>query len=385
MNETRRQRLLRTPWQRAVEAVSWTPPTSTEVGVVIKCGIAAALSWAVALLVTGVDMPVIAPLTAIVVVQVSVRASIVNAIQRSAAVVIGVLLAIGVGDTLGLNALTVGLIVIGSLGFAQLLLRLPRPAAQQVPVSALVVLAAISATPSTRPILRAVDTVIGAAVGVAITFVAPASRLVDARQTLGRLAANTADVLTAMGTGVATTWTAEQSAEWRRRARTTRDRLVQQATEAVGSSREASRWNIRDRGHLPEMAKFEEALPRLERTAVGVSVIARGLDDHAHLHGTSHSKMTSMGALLVALAVAVRASIAELLDEPSAVARQEALAAVRDGRSKCVVAASRRAREALEHEEGDDALPLEIEWLNYAAILVQVDRIVADLSAPLPT
>ena len=25
------------------------------------------------------------------------------------------------------------------------------------------------------------------------------------------------------------------------------------------------------------------------------------------------------------------------------------------------------------------------EWLNYAALLVQVDRIVGDLSAPLPT
>ena len=32
----------------------------------------------------------------------------------------------------------------------------------------------------------------------------------------------------------------------------------------------------------------------------------------------------------------------------------------------------------------DDLVQIEGEWLNYAALLVQVDRIVADLAAPLP-
>jgi hypothetical protein len=46
-------------------------------------------------------------------------------------------------------------------------------------------------------------------------------------------------------------------------------------------------------------------------------------------------------------------------------------------------AASRRARHAIEHEAEADEF-VESEWLNYTALLVQVDRIVADLSAPLP-
>ena len=46
--------------------------------------------------------------------------------------------------------------------------------------------------------------------------------------------------------------------------------------------------------------------------------------------------------------------------------------------------ASRRARLALEHDEGAEGDQLESEWLSYAALLVQVDRIVNDLSAPLP-
>ena len=36
------------------DAVSWTPPTSTELGVVAKSGLAAGLAWSIAVLVTDV-------------------------------------------------------------------------------------------------------------------------------------------------------------------------------------------------------------------------------------------------------------------------------------------------------------------------------------------
>ena len=39
---------------------------------------------------------------------------------------------------------------------------------------------------------------------------------------------------------------------------------------------------------------------------------------------------------------------------------------------------------ALEHDEATYGDPLEGEWLGYAAVLVQVDRIVSDLSLGLP-
>ena len=72
----RRGRRVQRPWRRIAHAVSWTPPTSTEIGVVAKSGLAAGLSWSIAGLVTGVPGPALAPLTALVVVQVSVRASV---------------------------------------------------------------------------------------------------------------------------------------------------------------------------------------------------------------------------------------------------------------------------------------------------------------------
>ena len=177
-------------WQRVVDAASWTPPTSTEIGVIAKSGLAAGLSWWIAGLVTGVPDPVLAPLTAIVVVQVSVRSSVRTAFQRSVAVVLGVLLALAIGDALEWNGFTVAVLVAVSLGVAQLVLRLPAAAARQVPISGLVVLTAASSSAESSAWRRALDTLIGAAVGIVVSLVLPASRVVDARQGLERLADN---------------------------------------------------------------------------------------------------------------------------------------------------------------------------------------------------
>ena len=46
---------------------------------------------------------------------------------------------------------------------------------------------------------------------------------------------------------------------------------------------------------------YEDVMPRLERTAIGVSVISRGLDDHAGV-GNCPPPMPAMGMLLIALA-----------------------------------------------------------------------------------
>jgi uncharacterized membrane protein YccC len=253
-----------------------------------------------------------------------------------------------------------------------------------VPVSGLVVLSAIASNESSQAGRRALDTVIGAAVGVAVSLVLPASRLVDARQTLDRLAGGLDEVLRTMGSGLHQPWSTDQSAEWRRTARTVRERLVDQAVEAVGDGREAARWNVRDRRHVETIGRYEDVVPRLERTAIGVSVIARGLDDHARLAGTIHREMPAMGALLLALAAAVRALADDVLGTMPGTLT-ESLAEVRTRRDRCMRGASRRARMALDQADGPGDDEIEAEWLGYVALLVQVDRIVGDLSAPLPT
>jgi hypothetical protein len=372
------------PVGRLIRAVSWTTPTSTEIGLIAKSGLAAGLSWWVALVVTDVSAPVLAPLTAIVVVQVSVRASVRTALQRSGAVVLGVLAAVVLGDALGLNGFTIGLLVAVSLGFAQLVLRLPAGSARQLPISMLVVLTTVTGSQESHGWRRGLETVVGAAVGVMVSFVLPASRLVDASQTLERLGTSLGRVLRAMGEGLQQPWSTDQTGEWRREARTVRDRLVDQAGEAVGNVLESARWNVRDRRHIGTLGRYEEVLPRLERTAIGVSVISRGLDDHAHLSDRAHGPMASMGSLLTSLATAVECLTENVLagadsDRADLSRSFDDLQARRD---RCVLGASRRARLALDHEDDPDGL--EGEWLGYAALLVQVDRIIVDLRAPLP-
>jgi hypothetical protein len=46
--------------------------------------------------------------------------------------------------------------------------------------------------------------------------------------------------------------------------------------------------------------------------------------------------------------------------------------------------ASRRARLALESEPGDNRLEVEGEWVGYVSLLVQTDRIAADIRANVP-
>ena len=374
--------------QRLTETISWSPPTSTQIGVLLKSGLAAGVAWSIASVATGVSGPALAPLTALVVVQVSVRASVRTTLQRSAAVVLGVLVALGLalalGDALELNGLTVGVLVAVSLGIAELVLQLPPTAARQVPVSVLVVLTAVAGGPVTSGWQRAQGTLIGAAVGVVVSLLLPASRLLDARQSLDRLADSLGGVLESMGAGLEQPWSTEQTEEWRRRARAARDRAVHQTSEAVSNGREATRWNARDRRHVDVLGRYEDVQPRLERSAIGVSVIARGLDDHARLGGTTHQAMPAMGALLVALAGVVRALVHDVLDEPEQGDLPAALDEVRVRRARCAEGAYRRARLALGHDDSVDGEGLEGEWLNYAALLVQVDRIVGDLSSPLP-
>jgi len=364
---------LRRAWRTFVDRTGWTAPTKTEVATVMKAALAASLAWAIADSVTDVPDPVLAPLVALICVRVSVHASVRHAVQRSAAVVLGVLVALAVGDAIGLNAITVGLLVGVSLAVAQLLLRLPRQAANQVPVSVLVVLAALATTHHAQGLDRAANTAIGAAVGALVSIGLPSSRLKSARQTFERLGSTLGEALEAMGDGLREPWTTKQTTEWRTKAHAARDRLVRDAEDAIGNGREAARWNIRDRRHVDELGRYEDVFPRFERTAIGVSSIARGLDDDAHrAPGRELPPMHAMSSLLVALGQLVRAVAGQVLGAGDEQAVQHAFTDVELSREPCARAASRRAL-------GVVADPAAVAWMTYAALLVQIDRIVDDL------
>lgn len=373
---------LRRAWRAFVDRTGWTAPTKTEVATIGKAALAASLAWIVATAAGDTPDPVLAPLTAIIVVRVSTHATVWIAIQRSFAVVLGILVALAIGDAIGLSALTVGLLTGGSLVVAQLVLRLPRQAANQVPVSVLVVMAALATSRGSYGWDRALNAVIGAGVGAVVSLALPASRLKDARQTIERLGSALGGVLEAMGKGVREPWTSKQTAEWRRKAHAARDRLVSNAKDAIGTGRESAQWNIRDRPHTEELTRYEKALPRLERAAIGVSSLGRGLDDEAHaVVGRELPAMQAMSLLLIALGQFVRTFAGDVLSGGHGDGVDAALEEVERRREPCARAASRRALGALGEDGGASVDAQAVEWLGYAALLVQIDRIVDDLNA----
>jgi uncharacterized membrane protein YgaE (UPF0421/DUF939 family) len=373
--------VLRRSLTRAQRALAWTPPTTTEVVVVFKAGLAAGISYSVAKLVTGVPNPILAPATTIVVVHATVWSSVRSATQRSIAVAAGVIVALAIGDAIVLNGLTVAILVTISLGISVLLLRFTGGSANQLPITVLLVLAVVSNGKTSYGLGRAVDTLIGAAIGGFVSLVLPASRLQDARETLGRLASATAVSLQMMSDGVRRTWSQKDASEWNERAQRTRYRLARQAVDAVGAGERAAKWNHRDRRHLGQLAQYQEMASRLERVSISVSEIARGLDQTACRRTDAHPSMARLSALLDALADAVRTFGRELDDPTDRGPLLAALGEVRERRENCEVGATRRARLAVDagNQNVDD--PAAEEWLDYGNVLLQADWIVADLTS----
>jgi uncharacterized membrane protein YgaE (UPF0421/DUF939 family) len=366
---------------RSQRIVAWTPPTTTEVIVVFKAGLAAGISYSVAKLVTGVPNPILAPATTIVVVHATVWSSVRSAVQRSIAVAAGVIVALAIGDAVPLNGLSIAILVTFSLGISVLLLRFTGGSANQLPITLLLVLGVVSSGKTSYALGRAVDTLIGAAIGGLVSLALPASRLQDARETIARLASATAVSLQMMSDGLRRPWSQQDASEWNERAQRARYRLARQAVDAVGAGEQAAKWNHRDRRHLGQLGQYQEMASRLERVSISVSEIARGLDQTANRVSGAHPPMARLSALLDALADAVRTYGHELDDPSDRGPLLAALREVRDRRENCEVGATRRARLAVDASDQQPPDPAAEEWLDYGNVLLQADWIVADLTS----
>ncbi len=110
---------------------------------VLKTALAAGVAWQLALLVPGDDNAFLAPLSAVLMMQLTIAQSVDRAIQRTIGVAFGVAVAVIAYSVLGVHSWTIALVVLISLA-GGIQLRLSQPAMQQVAISALVVLLASS-------------------------------------------------------------------------------------------------------------------------------------------------------------------------------------------------------------------------------------------------
>jgi uncharacterized membrane protein YgaE (UPF0421/DUF939 family) len=239
-----------------------------------KTALAAVIAWELARRLLG-GSPLLAPLTALLVTQLTVVETVTGSLQRVGSVVVGVLLAVLLADLLGLQWWSIGLVVFASLAIAQVL-RLGEHR-MEVPISALLVFA-VGGQPSAAW-TRVLETLIGAAVGVVVNVVvAPPVYVQSAGEAIGELAERMARLLRDGGQELLRGFTGEDAYERLRQARQLDD-AVGRARQALGRAEDSLRLNPRRRRVGDPSDDLRAALSSLEHSAILVRGLFRSLVD----------------------------------------------------------------------------------------------------------
>ena len=230
----------------------------------------------------------LAPLTALLVTQLTLVKTITGSLQRVASVTAGVLLALLVADVLGLHWWSVGLVIFVSLAIGQVL-KLGSHRVE-VPVSALLVLTLGGTTGVART--RVLETLIGAVVGVIVNAVlAPPVYIQPAGEAIYGLADDMARVLEGVAADLREGWSGEDAYERLLEAREL-DGEIAEAREAVGRAEDSLRLNPRRRLVGDPSDELQDAITTLEHSAILVRGLCRslvGLDTHTGGRGPDRS------------------------------------------------------------------------------------------------
>jgi len=340
---------------------------------VLKTAVATGLAYQLGRL-TGSPFPVFAALAALLVVQVTVYESVSRGLQRIAGVVLGVVVAFGLAQLLGLHAWTVGLVVLLGIVVARVL-HVGEGGGVQVPVSGLLVLtvgSTVGSTTGSYALDRIVETVLGAAVGIVVNVVlAPPTRTRDAGRRVLALAEAQAAVLRSAGAGLAAQDWGSRAPGWLEEARS-HDAVLTAARAAVEQGETSLRYNPRGQRLAPAAVRRRVALQALEHVAVQVRGVARTLVDSVGESMPVLSRaalgqaLGDAGAALTAYG-AVAAEPTAHSDSPQAASLRAALATARTS----VAAAVAAARQLPGWAEGA--------WLSQGSILTDLDRLLGEL------
>ena len=254
-----------------------TQPTRTPFLQVAKTSVAVVVAWFLSLALLDQVLPIFAAIAALLVVLPSVNQSFVRGLERSVGVVVGVAIAYGAGLAFGGATWLVLAVVVLSLVVAWAA-RLTPSSANQVPISAMLVLS-IGATTPDYALDRVLETVIGAAVALAVNaLVVPPVLLGPAHLAVGRLARDVAAVLDELATVLeapAAPGALEATLE---KARGLRD-LQPRAVAAIAAAEESLRLNPRRSRSRDVLAADRRLLATLTMVVRRLVPMARSLHD----------------------------------------------------------------------------------------------------------
>jgi gas vesicle protein len=209
-----------------------------------------------------------------------------------------------------------GLLIAGALVLG-LILRL-REDILEVPISAMLIFSVDSHAAATS---RITETLVGAAAGLAAGLIFAPLRVQPAKDAVGELSRQMADLLGRMADGLAEAPDPKRATEWLDRTRELRGE-IERMDEALGQAEESVRLNPRRIRSGDPAAGLRDGVDTLERAAIDMRVLARSVADSARID-SEHTPVREaetrarLAAVLAELSAAVRAYGQLLEAEPA--------------------------------------------------------------------
>jgi uncharacterized membrane protein YgaE (UPF0421/DUF939 family) len=253
----------------------------------VKTLIAALLTWGIAASWSPGGHPYLAVATAMLMVNAStVYQSVTKAVQSVFGRVVGLVLALITARLLGPSAGAVAVIVVIAV------LAGPRRTTDdrlQIASTAVIALAATASDPVGGLVAPVLETLTGAALGIAVNaLVLPPLYLDESDTALRDLAQAMGTLLRDMGSGLARRQLTAKAHTWLHEARSLEKRLTQ-VEEQVRQADESLRWNTRCVTNARcKGLTHSEAFRALRGVSLQVRGIARTLADSAHDHHADH-------------------------------------------------------------------------------------------------
>ncbi len=244
---------------------------------VLKTSVAAIVSWLACTIILGQPLPIFAAIAALLVVQPSVNQSLSKGVERSVGVIVGVVIAYAAGVAFGYASWVVLAVIVVAL-LLSWLLRLSPGSSNQIPISAMLVLALGTQTHD-YALNRILETVIGAVIGLIVNAViVPPVLAGPAQDAMRRLANDVAGTLRDTATALREPQDTASLDALLARARGLRG-LRDTAVAAIERAEDSLALNPRGRRHRELLARDREFVPVLTVFVNTIPGMVRGLHD----------------------------------------------------------------------------------------------------------
>ena len=233
---------------------------------VLKSAVATVIAWLLCAWLIPGPLPVFAAIAALLVVQPSLNQSFAKAVERTVGVIIGVAVAAVLGLVLGNGTW----IIVTAIVIALLLawaLRMTAGTANQVAISAMLVLALGTATPG-YAVDRIIETMIGAVIGFIVNvLIVPPVAVVPAHRSVDLLGAELADTLDRLADALQRPQTPAALTELLVTARLLRP-MRDGAETTIKTATESLTLNPRAGRHRSELAQLQRLLDRFSTVVI---------------------------------------------------------------------------------------------------------------------